>query len=142
VSATFWRAAPWLARVPLVLSIPFMLYLAAQWLLDPASVAVIASSDIHLETHAAVTNLRGTGALFVPLAGIMGACVASQERVLLGLRLLATIIGGAFVVRWGIVALDGMTPLLARILRGEATLLGLSLAGLLLETKRRRRAVE
>jgi hypothetical protein len=134
----FWRLAPWLARVPLVLAIAFFLFLAAQWLIDPTRVAVLRESGIKLESPAAITNMRGTGALFVPLAAVLVVCL-SAERVLLGLRLLTTIIAGAFAVRWGIVAFDGMTPLLARVLRFEFGILVLSALGLVLETFRRGR---
>jgi hypothetical protein len=136
---TFWRIAPLLTRLPLVLAVIFFLFLAGQWLVDPMQVAVLTESRITLPSPAAVTNMRGTGALFVPLAGILLACLFSERRVLLGLRLLTAIVGGAFVVRWVIVAFDGMTPLLARILRFESLILMISVAGLILETMRRTR---
>jgi hypothetical protein len=136
---TFWRTAHWLTRLPLVLAVFFFLFLASQWLLDPTHVAVLTQSGISLPSQAADTNMRGTGALFVPLAGILVACLISKERILLGLRLLTTIVAGAGVVRWGIVAFDGMTPLLARILRVEFLVLMISVAGLVLETMRRAR---
>ena len=137
--SAFWRMAPWVTRVPLVLAVAFFLFLSGQWLADPTRVAVITESGIVLPSHAAVTNVRGTGALFVPLAGIMVACLLSERRILLGLRLLTTIVAGAGAVRWGIVAFDGMTPLLARILRAEFVILMISVAGLVLETMRRAR---
>jgi hypothetical protein len=136
---TFWRIAPWLTRLPLVLAAFFFLFLAGHWLVDPRHVSVLTESGILLPSRAAVTNLRGTGALFVPLAGILVACLTSKERILLGLRLLTTIVAGAGAVRWGIVAFDGMTPLLARILRFESLILVISVAGLVLETARRAR---
>jgi hypothetical protein len=137
--STFWRIAPWLTRLPLLLAVVFFLFLAGQWLVDPTHVAVLTESAIALPSQAAVTNMRGTGALFVPLAGILVACLVSDRRVLLGLRLLTTIVAGAFAVRWAIVAFDGMTPLLARILRFEFMILSISVAGLVLETVRRGR---
>jgi hypothetical protein len=135
----FWRIAPWLTRLPLVLAVVFFLFLASQWLVDPTHVAVLTESAVSLPSQAAITNMRGTGALFVPLAGILVACLVSDRRVLLGLRLLTTIVAGAFTVRWAIVAFDGMTPLLARILRFEFVILLISVAGLVLETVRRAR---
>jgi hypothetical protein len=136
---TFWRIAPWLSRVPLLVAVPFFLRLAGQWLADPRRVTVVVDSGIQLDSPAAITNMRGTGALFVPLAAILVACLVSTPRVLLGLRLLTTIVAGAFVVRCLIYVVDGGTPLLARILRYELLLVALSTAGLLLETARRRR---
>jgi hypothetical protein len=138
---TFWRIAPWLTRLPLIVAAVFFLFLAGQWLLDPTHVAVLTASGIALPSQAAITNMRGTGALFVPLAGILVACLISRERILLGLRLLTTLLAGAFAVRWVIVALDGMTPLLARILRFEFAILTISAAGLVVETLRRGRQV-
>jgi hypothetical protein len=136
---TFWRVAPWLTRLPLVLAVAFFLFLAGQWLIDPTRVAVLTESGVRLDSQAAITNLRGTGALFVPLAGILVACLVSERRILLGLRLLTTIVAGVFAIRCGIVAFDGMTPLLARVLRVEFMFMTLSAGGLILETMRRAR---
>jgi hypothetical protein len=134
-----WRAAPWLSRLPLLAGAMFFLFLAGQWLVDPAKVRVLTESGIALGSAAAVTNMRGTGALFVPLAAILVACSVSTSRVLLGLRLLTTILAGAFAVRCAILLVDGPTPLLLRILRAELAMIALSGAALLLETARRRR---
>jgi hypothetical protein len=135
----FWRVAPWITRLPLALAVVLFLLLAGQWLVDPTHVAVLTESSVVLPSRAAITNMRGTGALFVPLAGILVTCLVSRERILLGLRLLTTIVAGAFAVRLCIVALDGMTPLQARILRVEVAFAILSAAGLVLETVRRER---
>jgi hypothetical protein len=136
---TFWQIAPWLSRIPLLVAVPFFLRLAGQWLMDPRAVAVVVDSGIRLDSAAAVINMRGTGALFVPLAAILMACLVSTPRVLLGLRLLTTIVAGAFAVRCAIFVVAGQTPLLARILRVELAFIVLCAAGLLLETARRRR---
>jgi hypothetical protein len=136
---SFWKVAGWLNRLPLVAAVIFFLFLAGQWLVDPTRVSVLTESGIKLDSAAAVTNMRGTGALFVPLAGILVVCLVSQRRVLLGLRLLTTLAAGGFVVRCGILLFDGATPLLFRILRFELILIAFSTAGLVLESVRVRR---
>jgi hypothetical protein len=138
-AATFWRIAPFLTRLPLIAGVAGFVRLGGGWLLDPARVGVITESGIRLETQAAITHMRGTGALFVPLAAILVFCLTSTRRVLLGLQLLTTIIAGAFLVRCVILLVDGPTALLARILRAELAGLALAAAGLVLETLRRRR---
>jgi hypothetical protein len=136
---SFWTIARWLSRLPLVVAVIFFLFLAGQWLVAPTGVSVITDSGIKLDSAGAVTNMRGTGALFVPLAAILVVCLVSQSRVLLGLRLLTTLAAGGFVVRCGILVFDGATPLLLRILRFELILIAFATAGLVLETVRVRR---
>jgi hypothetical protein len=71
---TFWRLAPWLARIPLVIAVGFFLFLARAVARRPSERRVLTESGIKLDSPMAATNLRGTGALFVPLAGILVYC--------------------------------------------------------------------
>jgi hypothetical protein len=136
---SFWRVAPWLSRIPLVGFCVFVVSLGASWLGDPRAAAARNGVALDPAATAVLTNMRGTGAVFIGLAVLVGACVVSTRRVLLGLRVATTIVGCSFVVRLMILALDGATPLLLRILGGEAVILVVLGSGLLLETMRRKR---
>jgi hypothetical protein len=135
----FWRLAPWLSRIPLLVFCLFLASLGARWLGNPRAAAATNGVVLDPVATAALTNLRGTGAVFISLAVVVGACLVSTPRVLLGLRVATTIVGCTFVVRLMILALDGATPLLLRILSVEAAFLFVLVCALLLETVRRRR---
>jgi hypothetical protein len=134
---TFWRLAPWLSRLPLVVAAPFFVFLGTRWLFQPA--ALVSRFGGHVDEAAGLTNLRGNGAVFIALFVVVAVCAASTRRVLAGLWLLTAIVAVAFAVRCSILIFDGATPMLLGIMRAESGLLGFTAAGLCLEIVRRRR---
>jgi hypothetical protein len=136
---SFWGVAPWLSRIPLLVSCLFFISLGARWLRDPRAAAAGNGVTIDAAASETLTNMRGTGAVFMGLAVIVAACLVSTPRVLTGLRFLTTLVASTFVVRCAILALDGATPLLLRIMGTEVVLLLVTASALALETVRRRR---
>jgi hypothetical protein len=43
---TFWRLAPWLSRLPLLVAAPFFVFLGTRWLFDPAAVCAASTRRV------------------------------------------------------------------------------------------------
>jgi uncharacterized protein DUF4345 len=136
-SGTFWRYAPWLAR--LCLAAPTLLFLRIGWKYLSAPAEVAAGSQMVLGSPAAVTDMRAFGAIFLAIAVIAFVSLASTRRLLTGLTIVTVVVGFATAARaLGMIA-DGATPETVFKLIAELVLLALALAGTGLELRRQRR---
>ena len=136
MSERFWRLAPWLTRVPLAIFTAFTVFLGVRYVAHPEG--VVSDFGLTAGSAAALTNMRGAGAVQFALAAVALWCLV-RGHVLPGLQLVTAVLAVAFVTRCLILLLDGSTPLLARILPVELGLLALVGAALAVETVRTRR---
>ena len=134
----FWRAAPWLPRILLLLATVLFSLIGFRYLGDPVNKA--AADSIVLGSVMAISRVRvGFGGFPLALSLILFGCLLSQKRLLTGLTVLTTTVGVVTVARLVGIAVDGPAEEAIRLLRVEIILLALSVAAIFLERARLRR---
>ncbi len=134
----FWRAAPWLPRILLLLATALFSLIGFRYLGDPVNKA--AADSIVLGSVMAISRVRvGFGGFPLALSLILFGCLLSQKRLLTGLTVLTTTVGVVTVARLVGIAVDGPAEEAIRLLRVEIILLALSVAAIFLERARLRR---
>lgn len=134
----FWRAAPWLPRLLLLLATVLFFLIGFRYLGDPVNKA--AADSIVLGSVMAISRVRvGFGGFPLALSLILLGCLLSPKRLLTGLTVLATTVGVVTAARLVGIAIDGPAEEAVRLLRVEIILLGLSVAAIFLERARLRR---
>jgi hypothetical protein len=137
--SSLWRFAPWLNRLILLLPTALFMILSLHILTDPERSA--SDHGLSLDTPVGLTNYRsGNGGLLVALALFTLYCLVSERRHLIGLSLVATLMGVILILRGASATIDGTLPQQTRLLVAESVFLALSLAGVWLETTRHRAA--
>jgi len=135
----FWRIAPWLPRLLLLLATALFFLIGFKYLGDPVNKA--ASDSIVLGSVMAISRVRvGFGGFPLALSFILLGCLLSSRRVLTGLAVLATTVAVITVARIVGIAIDGPAEEAMKLLRVEIVLLALSVAAIFLERARLRRA--
>ena len=134
----FWRAAPWLPRILLLLATVLFFRIGFRYLDDPVNKA--AADSIVLGSVMAISRVRvGFGGFPLALSLILFGCLLSQKRLLTGLTVLATTVGVVTVARLVGIAIDGPAEEALKLLRVEIVLLALSVAAIFLERARLQR---
>jgi hypothetical protein len=135
----FWRIAPWLPRLLLLLATVLFSLIGFRYLGDPVNTA--ASDSIVLGSVMAISRVRvGFGGFPLALSFILLGCLVSSRRLLTGLAVLATTVAVITVARLVGIAIDGPAEEAVKLLRVEIVLLALSVAAIFLEHARLRRA--
>lgn len=135
---TFWRVVPWALRFILLAVAILFTMISLHYLADPVGRA--ATDDITLGSVMAVSRVRvGFGAFPLAIAVLLFACVASRKRTLHGLVAVAIVLGVATVVRGLGILIDGTAAEAVKLLRVEAIVWAVSVAGIGLEVARSRR---
>jgi hypothetical protein len=135
----FWRIAPWLPRLLLLLATVLFSLIGFRYLGDPVNNA--ASDSIVLGSVMAISRVRvGFGGFPLALSFILLGCLVSSRRLLTGLAVLATTVAVITVARLVGIAIDGPAEEAVKLLRVEIVLLALSVAAIFLEHARLRRA--
>jgi hypothetical protein len=135
----FSRGVIWFNRIVLTAATFVMLMIAIRSLRDPIGSTL--PLDIILGSPVAVTVIRvGFGGFPLGLAIALFGCLLSTRRQLIGLSLIAAVVGAATVVRVQGLLLDGVTAYNLALLRPEIAMVTLSTAGIALEFRRRRQA--
>ena len=136
----FWHFAPWMARIPLGFATVLFTLIGLKYLAAP--VATAAADSISLGSVMAISRLRvAFGGFPLGLALVLAACLVSPGRALDGLIVLSTTLAAVIVARLTGIGIDGAAAEAIRLLGVEIALLVLSLAAMLLERARRRRAL-
>jgi hypothetical protein len=131
-TTAFWRLAPWLVRATLALPTTLFLFIGWKYLSDPVG------SNMSLGSPAAVTDMRASGAVFLAIAVSVLLSLVGTRRLRAGLVLTATVVAIVTATRIFGIAIDGPASESVFKLGAELALLTISLAGLLVETARRR----
>ena len=136
---TTWLArTKWFSRALLLFASVLFLAIAAKNIADPA--AAEGPQGIAFNSPAGVTIGRvGFGAFPLGFAVILMACLISERRLLIGLRVLNTVALLVTAVRLLGLALDGPADFTLKLLRPEIVLSVLSTAAVYLEGRRRAR---
>ena len=132
------RFAPWISRIVLLGATIIFSMIGLRYITDPVHAS--AQTGVSLGSALAATTTRvGFGAFPLGLAIFTFTCLISTRRLFTGVSLVAIVITTAIVVRiLGMVA-DGPAPESTRLFIPEAVMLTLSVAGMILETARRRK---
>jgi hypothetical protein len=132
-----WHAVPWLNRVLLLAPTALFTVLAVRMIVSPAQSAI--DHGMSLDSPVGLTNFRsGNGGLFLALALFTLYCLVAWRRHLVGLTLVATLMGVILVVRGVSAAIDATLPEQLRLMIAEAVFLALSGVGIALELARQR----
>jgi hypothetical protein len=132
----FWRVAPWITRITLILPAVLFVRIGSKYLTDPIQAA--AASGISLDSAAAVTDIRAFGAMFLAVAALLLAVLFGTRRLLAGLTLTATVVGLVTAARILGIRLDGPAPESLFKLVPELVLLAMCALGFVVELARRR----
>jgi hypothetical protein len=136
VMKKFWKAAPWLSRLIILMVAGLFTMISLKFVFDPQQAA--ASSGIILQPGVGFTNTRaGFGGFPLGFALILVFCLFSQQRLLAALASIATVAGVILAVRLYGAAQDASFSQSAHLLIPETALLVISLLGVVIETKRR-----
>jgi len=134
----FWRMAPWLPRLLLLLATMLFFLIGFKYLGDPVNRA--ASDSIVLGSVMAISRVRvGFGGFPLALSLILLGCLLSPKHLLTGLTVLAITVGVVTAARLLGIAIDGPADEAVRLLRVEIILLALSVSAIILERARLRR---
>ncbi len=134
----FWRAAPRLPRLLLLLATVLFFLIGFRYLGDPVNKA--AADSIVLGSVMAISRVRvGFGGFPLALSLILLGCLISPKRLLTGLTVLATTVAVVTAARLVGIAIDGPAEEAVKLLRVEIVLLTLSVAFIFLERARLRR---
>ncbi len=126
----------WFNRLLLVAGSSIMTMIALRNLRDPIAAAL--PVGIVLSSPTAITVARvGFGGFPLGVAIALVGCLVATPRLLIGVSLLAAVIGAATIARVQGLLVDGATPYNIRLLRPEIALLTLSLVAIVLERRRR-----
>src|SRR5215468_3418257 len=128
------RHTIWFSRALLLIASGLFLAIALRNIVDPA--AAERAVGIAFSAPGGVTVGRvGFGAFPLGFAIILIACLVSERRLLLGLRLLNTLVVVLTAVRILGLVIDGPAPFTLKVLRPEVVLTVLSTVAVYLEGK-------
>ena len=134
---TFWRFAPWLSRLILLVVTLLFAHLAWPALFDPVHEG--AAHGISLGSAEAVSRLRiGFGAIPLASAIIAFLCLISPRRVLTGLYFVLIWVGVIMVVRIIGVIINGPNAFDLSVLRPEFVILILTTLSIFIERRKQR----
>jgi hypothetical protein len=134
---TLSRLAIWLNRIVLLAAGLLLGIVGRKFIVDPVGSA--GASGILLGSAVAITNMRASfGAFPLACSIIAFSCLIPTRRQLVGLSLIATVIGVAFATRVYGILIDGTLAPSLRVLFAEGALFSLAVLAILMELRRRR----
>ncbi len=134
----FWKISPWLSRLIILAVAGLFTMISLKFVFDPQQSA--ANAGLSIQSSVGFTNTRaGFGGFPLGFAVILVFCLFSSRRLLAALSSIVTVAAVILAVRLYGAAQDATFSQSAHILIPETILLIISLAGVVLETKRRNR---
>lgn len=128
------RLAPWVSRIVLAGATFVFAMIGLRYIADPVHAVEATGSAF------AVSAVRvGGGAFPLGCAIFTFACLISARRMLMGVSLVATVISTAILVRIFAVFTDGAAAARTNLFVPEAAMFSLSVAGIVLESLRRKK---
>ena len=136
---SFSRFAPWINRLVLLFAAFVFSMIGLRYIADPVYAAAETGVTLHSVLANATTRV-GSGAFPLGFAIFCLACLISTQRLVIGVRLIATVVTTAIIVRLFSMMVDGSVPESTRLFIPEGVMLLLCVAGLLLEAARSRQS--
>ena len=135
---TFWKAAPWISKVIVLLCAAIFLAISIAPLMHPASSA--AEQGLAFTSSLGATIFRVSFAGFpVGCAVFLAWCLFSDRRTLTGLTFSALIMGSLLAVRVYGMEVDSSVQQSMPLVKPEIFLVAVTLAGIAIERKRHSR---
>jgi len=132
----FWRIAPWLTRFMLIPPTVIFTLIASRYLFNPVQTG--AGIGLAFNAPVAITIVRvGFGGFPLACAIFTLSCIVSRRRVLTGLGFVAIVMASALGVRVLGMFTDGSVHESMGLVRAEAVMLVIFVAGILIEQARR-----
>lgn len=134
----FWRIAPWLGR--LILLVVTVLFATLAWpaLVDPVQAAT--AHGVSIGSAEALSRVRiGFGAIPLATAIIAFICLVWPRRILTGLYFVLIWVGVITIVRIIGVTVSGPNEFDLRVLRPEIVILALTIVSIFIEHGKQRR---
>ena len=129
---TFWKAAPWISRVILLLSTAVFIMISIQPVADP--VATAAAQGIAFTSALGATVFRVSfGGFPLGCAVFLVYCLISSRRTLTGLILSALVLGTLLVVRIYGMEVDSSVLQSMPLVKPEIVLVAIVLLGIAIE---------
>ena len=134
--STFWKAAPWIGKVIVLLSTTIFAVISVQPITHPAVSA--AAQGLAFTSSLGPTVFRVAFAGF-PLgcAAFLAYCLLSSRRTLTGLIFSALVLGIVLVVRIFGMEVDSSVQLSMPLVEAEIVLVAITLVGIAIEMKQR-----
>lgn len=131
----FWRIAPWLTRFMLVPPTAIFTLIASRYLFSPVQTG--AGIGLAFNAPVAITIVRvGFGGFPLACAIFTLSCLVSSRRVLTGLGFVAIVMASALCVRVFGMVTDGSVHESMGLVRAEAIMLVIFIAGIFIERAR------
>jgi hypothetical protein len=133
---TFWKAAPWIGKVIVLISAAIFVMISIEPLVHPAANA--ASQGIAFTSSVGATLFRVSFAGFpIGCAAFLAYCLVSSRRTLTGLIFSALMLGALLAVRVYGMEIDSTVQQSMPLVKPEIVLVAITLAGVVMETRRR-----
>lgn len=133
------RFAPWINRFVLLAGSFVFSMIGFRYIADPAYAAAKTGVTLHSALANATTRV-GSGAFPLGFAIFCLACLMSGKRLVIGVKLVATVVTTAIFVRIFSMVVDGAVPESTRLFIPEGIILSLCLAGLFLDVLTRQQS--
>ena len=133
-----WRIAPWFVRLILVPPTFIFGMIATRYILHPAQNAAMVGIALTSPLGATIARV-GLGGFPLACSLFTLWCLISRRRVLTGLTFVTILVSAVLAVRAFGIAVDGTAAQSMHLVRVEAILLTVFVAGLAMELTRRRR---
>jgi len=133
--STFWKAAPWISKVIVLLSTAIFIVISVQPIAHPAASA--AEQGMAFTSSLGPTIFRVAFAGF-PLgcAAFLAYCLLSNRRTLTGLIFSALVLGIVLLVRIYGMEVDSSVQQSTPLVEAEIVLVAITLVGIAIELKR------
>jgi hypothetical protein len=133
---TFWKAAPWISKVIVLLSTTIFIVISVQPIAQPAASA--AEQGIAFTSSLGPTDFRVAFAgLPLGCAAFLACCLLSSRRTLTGLIFSALVLGIVLVVRIYGMEVDSSVQQSMPLVKAEIVLVAITLVGIAIEMGRR-----
>ncbi len=129
------RFAPWINRLVLLMATFVFSMIGFRYISDPVYAAAKTGVTLHSVLANATTRV-GEGAFPLGFAVFCLTCLISSQRLLVGVRLVATVVTTAILVRLFSMMVDGAVAESTRLFLPEGVMLALCMAGLVLDGMR------
>jgi len=133
---TFWKAAPWIGKVVILLPAAILIAISVQPIAHPAAAAAAQGMAFTSSLGPTVFRVSFAG---IPLgcAAFLAYCLLSSRRTLTGLIFSALLLGIVLLVRIYGMEVDSSVQQSMPLVKAEIVLVAITLAGIAIEMEHR-----
>lgn len=131
----FWRLAPWITRLMLIVPTAIFALIASRYLIDPVGTGATIGLAFNRPLALTVTRV-GFGAFPLAASIFTFSCLISARRVLTGLGFVSIVMCVALIVRLFGMFADGTVHESMGLVRAETIMLIVFVVGIFIERRR------